>query len=383
MSEPIRVAMIMGKMIGGGVESVVMNYYRFIDKNIVQFDFIVDEDSKYIPRDEIERLGGRIYEVPPYQNIKPYLSSLKKIYLENNYKIVHSHINALSVFPLYMAKKCGVPIRIAHSHSTASKGEYKKNFVKNLLRPFSRIFPTHFMAPSVHAGKWLFGKKITEEKLMILKNAIDTERFSFNSSSRLVIRDKYGYNNSDVLFGMIGRFVWQKNHEFLLEVFQNVNKNIPNSKLVLVGDGPLEEKLKLLVSEYEIKDSVLFIKNFDEIEDIYQMLDYFIFPSNYEGLGIVAIEAQIMGLPVLCSDKVPNEVGITDLCHFLDLNLSSQQWADYIISSVMSLRPFERKSRVNEIKQNNYDIRAEAEKLTSIYNELGGKKNYENSIIHR
>lgn len=372
LNKPIRIAMIMGKMIGGGVEAVVMNYYRFIDKSSVQFDFIIDSDSTHVPRKEIESLGGRIYEVSPYQKLPSYLSDLKKIFHENNYQVVHSHINALSVFPLSVAKKSGIPIRIAHSHSTASKGEYKKNILKNLLRPFSKCYPTHFMSPTAHAGEWLFGKNITtNNQLIILNNAIDTKRFNFSKSIRSQMRKKYTYSDSDFVIGTVGRFVWQKNHEFLVKTFKKVNTQLPYTKLILVGEGPLKDDLEQLVSELGIQKSVQFIKNSENIEDMYQMFDYFVFPSNYEGLGIVAIEAQIMGLPTLCSKNVPEEVGLTELCDFLELDLEPEHWAEYLINSIENRKMNARISRKEEIQNKNYDISLEASKLVSIYNKLG------------
>ena len=148
----------------GGVESVVMNYYRNIDRDKIQFHFLCDEDSTDIPYDEIEKLGGKVIVIPPYQKLFKYQKELYKIFKENNYKIVHSHINALSVFPLRIAKKAKIPVRIAHSHSTSNKKEWKKNLIKDVLRPFSKIYANQFFACTEHAGKWLFGKKVLERK---------------------------------------------------------------------------------------------------------------------------------------------------------------------------------------------------------------------------
>lgn len=368
---PLRVAMIMGKMIGGGVESVVMNYYRFIDRDKIQFDFIIDSDSTQVPRTEIEKLGGRIYEIPPYQNIFKYLKSLDDIFKNNNYRVVHSHINALSVFPLSVAKKNKIPVRIAHSHSTASRGEYKKNILKNVLRPFSKVAPTHYMAPTIHASKWLFGEKNSKDKTFILKNAIDVQKFSFNRNIRNELRNKYGYDDNDFIIGNVGRFVWQKNQEFLLYVFKEVLNEIPSAKLILVGDGPLKKNLLNLAVELNIKDYVFFINNSTNVEDMYQILDYFVFPSNYEGLGIVAIEAQIMGLPTLCSDRVPREVEVTNLCMFLSLDIKPREWAKYIIDTSQKFKNNSRVSKKSDIQFNNYDIECEANKLADIYIELG------------
>lgn len=179
MAEPIRVAQVVGKMVGG-VEAVVMNYYRHIDRSKVQFDFLVDSDSTLVPREEIESLGGRVFEIPPYQHVVEYQRELQRLFKEENWKIVHSHINALSVFPLRAAKKAGIPVRIAHSHSTSGKGEFAKNVIKGSLKLFSTRYPTDLAACTEHAGKWLFGSSC----FTVFNNAIDLNNFSFNRSIR-------------------------------------------------------------------------------------------------------------------------------------------------------------------------------------------------------
>lgn len=248
--EPIRIAHIVGKMMNGGVEAVVMNYYRHIDRSRIQFDFIVDEDSTYIPREEIESLGGRVFIVPPYQRLNKYISALSNLFKENHYKIVHSHINTLSVFPLYAAKKAGVPVRIAHNHSTAAPGEWKKNILKYTLRPFAKVYATHYAACSRYAGEWLFGRRSMERgEVTIFNNAIDLDKFKYNENVRNEVRKELGLEGKFVI-GHVGRFCYQKNQEFLIDVFEEVYKQNPDAVLILIGDGPdrkkIEEKVKQL-----------------------------------------------------------------------------------------------------------------------------------------
>ena len=190
MKEPVRIAHIMGKCVGGGgVESVVMNYYKNIDKNKIQFDFICDQDSPNIPYEAVESLGGKIILIPPYQKIFSYRKELKNILKNNHYKIIHSHINTLSVFPLSIAKKVGIPIRIAHSHSTTTKKEWKRNFLKQILRPFSKKFATHYFGCSKLAGTWQFGKKEWKKgNILIVNNAIDVTKFQYRPTKRKEIR---------------------------------------------------------------------------------------------------------------------------------------------------------------------------------------------------
>ena len=269
----------------GGVESVVMNYYRNIDKSKVQFHFICDEDSTDIPYDEIEKLGGKVIVVPPYQKLFKYQKELYKIFKENNYKIVHSHINALSVFPLRVAKKAGVPIRIAHSHSTSNKKEWKKNIVKNILRPFSKLYANKFFACTKHAGEWLFGKKIIERKeLNVINNAIDLKKFEFNEKTREDLRKELGIKEDTIVIGHIGRFMRQKNHEFLIDVFNELYKKNQNTVLILIGQGPLLNEIKQKVRDLKIEDKVKFMGQITDVERYYNIMDVFVFPSIYEGL---------------------------------------------------------------------------------------------------
>lgn len=285
LDEKIIIAHIMGKWNGGGVESVVMNYYRNIDRNKIQFHFLCDEDSTDIPYEEIEKLGGKVIVIPPYQKLFKYQKELYRIFKENNYKIIHSHINALSVFPLRIAKKAGVPIRIAHSHSTSNKKEWKKNILKMILRPLSKLYANKYFACTEYAGKWLFGKKVVERKeLNVINNAIDLKKFEFNKNAREDLRKELGIKEDVLVIGHVGRFMKQKNHEFLIDVFEKAIKQDDNIYLILVGQGPLEDKIKEMAKEKGIEDKILFLGQRNDVNKLYQAMDIFVLPSLYEGL---------------------------------------------------------------------------------------------------
>lgn len=367
MEEPIRIAMIMGKMIGGGVEAVVLNYYQNINRENIQFDFIIDSDSSVVPDELITGLGGRIYRISPYQHLKSYQRDLTALFKKNKYLIVHSHINAISVIPLRIAKKCGVPIRIAHNHSTAAPGEIRKNILKSILRIFSKKYPTHYMAPTRYAGEWLFGSEIADNELYILKNAVDVELFSYNKNVREEMRNKLGYQSDSIVVGNIGRMVWQKNQKFVIDVFNELQKLNKNYRLVLIGDGPLKNSLMQQCQELGIEKLVTFIKNSNQIADYYQAMDCFLFPSNYEGLGMVAVEAQIAGLPVIASTQVPVEAKISDNFKLIDLKEKINVWVQYIGKNI-SIN--DRKDKKKEAKKNGYNIHNEASSLESKYYEL-------------
>ena len=209
--EPIVVAQVMGKMNGGGVEAVIMNYYRHIDRTKVQFDFICDEDSTNIPYEEIQKLGGHVILCPPYQKLFKYMKFLEKLFREKKYHIVHSNINTLSVFPLRAAKKAGVPVRIAHSHNTSSLRELKRNIAKDVLRKHSRRYATVLFACSETAGQYQFGKRaLRTGKISIINNALDVEAFRYDGNARMVLRMEIGLKENDFVIGHIGRFVAQK-----------------------------------------------------------------------------------------------------------------------------------------------------------------------------
>ena len=364
--QPIRVAHIVGKMVGGGVEAFIMNYYRNIDRTKVQFDFIIDSDSKVVPREEIENMGGKIIEIPPYQKIFSYIKELKKILNENKYKIVHSHLNSLSVFPLFAAYLAKVPVRIAHSHSTTNKREWKKNIVKNILKPFSKVFATHYFACSEHAAKWLFGDKALKSgEVKIIHNAIDLKKFESTEKIRERVRKSLNIENKFVL-GHVGRFVEQKNHLFLIEIFNEVYKENNNAVLLLIGEGPLEEKIKEKINEMKLQNCVYFLGIRNDVNELMQAMDVFVFPSLYEGLGIVVVEAQCLKLNIVCSTEVPKEVDFSNRICFVDLNQNVDVWKKHIID----YKKDNYNKKINKEKMKFFDIKNEAKIYQKIINEL-------------
>ena len=355
--KPVIVAQIMGKWIGGGVESVIMNYYRHLDRTKVQFDFICDEDSTRIPYDEIKKLGGRVFLVPKYQKLPKYLKALEDLFRKNKYRIVHSNINTISVFPLYAAKKAGVPVRISHSHSTSNAREWKRNIIKNILRPFSKRYATDYFACSELAGRYLFGNKTFDRgEVKIIHNAIDLDKFKFDPETRKKLRKELDIKEKTVVIGHVGRFVKQKNHDFLIDVFNEYHAKNPDSKLLLIGTGPLEEKIKAKVEKLDLSDSVLFLGQREDTNKLYSAMDFFCLPSLYEGLGMVLIEAQMNGLPCLASDKVPKEAKITENIDFI----------------VFDIKEFVKKIHTERIESNiglleKYNIINNISSLESIY----------------
>lgn len=365
-NEPIRIAQIIGKWLGGGVEAVVMNYYRYIDKSKIQFDFICDNDSTNIPYEEIKSLGGRVILIPPYQKVFEYHKELKKVLKEGNYKIVHSHINTLSVFSLFAAKCSRVPVRIAHSHSTTNKKEKKKNLMKKFLRPFSKVFATDYMCCSELAGRWLFGNKEYDKgNVYLLNNAIDIDKFKYDKKIREQVRNELNIKDSTLVIGHIGRFVEQKNHTFLIDIFNEIYKQNKNSVLLLAGQGPLQNAIKNKVTQLGLNDKVIFLGQRTDVNRLYQAFDAFVLPSLYEGLPVVGVEAQASGLLCIFSDDMTRETKILDTTVFITLLSAADTWANTILNKY---EIFTRKNIIEEITKNKFNIKEESKELENEYN---------------
>ena len=348
-----------------------MNYYRNIDKDKIQFHFLCDEDSTNIPYEEIEKMGGKVIIIPPYQRLFEYQKELYRIFKENNYKIVHSHISTLSVFPLRIAKKAGVPIRIAHSHSTSNKKEWKRNLIKNILRPFSKLYANQFFACSELSGRWLFGEKAFKNgKIKIINNAIDLEKFKFNKEKRNEIRKKLKIDENIILVGHIGRFVTQKNHEFLIDVFDEIHRRKQNSKLILIGQGNLKENIIEKIKYLGLQDYVIFTGQTTNVSDYYNAMDIFVLPSLYEGLPVVGIEAQANGLLCEFSTDMTKETKVLNTTKFISLKETPENWANTILEDYKN---FKRLDSFDEMTKKNFNIKEEAKKLEEYYINLNNR----------
>lgn len=378
---PVRVAQVVGRMMASGVEAVVMNYYQHMDRDRIQFDFVANENSTVVPEEEITALGGRVYRIPSYKHLPQYVHSLQSLFERNRYQIVHSNVNALSVFSLYAAKKAGVPVRIAHSHSTAAPGEWKKTAVKNVLRPFSRVYPTHYCACSDIAARWLFGNQLVDaQKVRIVRNAIDLQRFMYTPALRLSKRQELGIGDQFVV-GHVGRFCYQKNQLFLLDIFKEVLRLHENSLLLLVGDGDMRPQLEQKIQDLGLGNKVLLLGVREDVHTLYQAMDVFVLPSAYEGLPVVAIEAQAAGLPMIASTQVTKESQVTDLLQFHALTASPASWAQ----AALSCRQDARRSPCEELRAAGYDIVQNARALCDYYLRIlhTGKLQTENQPLRK
>lgn len=357
----LRVLHVVTYMGRGGLETMIMNYYRNIDRNRVQFDFLVHRDFEADYDEEIKELGGRIYRLPPLNPIsKEYLSKLDNFFKEHKeYKIVHSHIDCMSAIPLKYAKLNGVPIRIAHSHNS-SQAKNLKYLLKLFYKTKISKYANNLFACSNDAGRWMFGKSAD---FTVLNNAIDTEKYLFNNNTAQKVRKELNIKNDSIVIGHVGRFESQKNHSFIIDIFAETLKKNSNSVLFLVGEGSLRKSIEEKVNSLGIKNNVIFAGLRTDVNELLQAMDVFLFPSLFEGFGIVALEAQASGLPCLISDKVPIECKKTDLVYQMKLSDASDKWADKLVE----LSKIERKNTYEEIRESGFDIKANADKLEEFY----------------
>lgn len=361
----IRVLHILHGMDCGGTETMIMNYYRKIDRNKLQFDFLLTTPKHCDYENEILRMGGRIYRIPRLTKRKPWLycNAINKFFIcHKEYKIVHSHTTSKSVVPLFYAKKNYIPIRIAHCHGAKSETGINGR-IRSILRPFIKLVATDYFACSKEAGIYLFGNSFFEMgRIKIIKNSIDSSKYIFDEEKRFKIRKLLGIDNAFAI-GHIGRFHPVKNHDFLIDVFYEVLKKEPNARLVLIGDGDGREYIRKKVERLKLSEFVKFLGVRDDVFDLLQTLDVFVFPSLYEGLGLAIIEAQANGVTCIVSDTIPNEVDATGLVKFISLNESADSWAEKIIEH----RNTRRKNTQTEIIRSGYDISENAEWLQGFY----------------
>jgi len=366
----IKVAIIGGLLHSGGKKNLIMEFYRNIDKSKVQMDLIADSDSNGIPTEEWESLGGKVFVITPYKNLIAHECALYKIFKENNYDVVHGFDNTLNVFAMFVAKLAGIKLRINESISMGHKGELK-NYIKLILKPFSKLFANRYMANGVDCGIWQFGKKAYEKgDVTIFKTVINVEANAFDKQLRDDTRARHGWNGN-VVYGFIGRFEMQKNPLFLIDIFNEISKKQDNAKLVIIGHGSMKDQMEERIKNYGIADKVENLGKTENIKQYYNAFDAFILPSLYEGLPVVAPESQACGLPMFMSTEITREAAGCELATFIDLNTPAEKWADIIIEKTVSNMPI-RRSYVNEIIAAGFDSKAEAERLQNYYiQELG------------
>lgn len=350
----------------GGVESVVMNYYRNINRDNIQFDFLCNTDVVAY-EDEIKKLGGTVYRITARSKDRIQYKKDMREFFENHskeYESIWVNICSLAnIDYLKYAKKYGIKKRIIHAHNSQNMDSFLRGLLHRVNKLFIKQYATDFWSCSDDSSKWFYNKKIEKDNnYLIVKNAIDLKQYMFNEQIRKEYRNELKIQDK-IVFGNVGRFHFQKNQLFLLKIFKNIKQKINNSVLILVGDGEDREKIENSIKELDISDSVILLGFRNDVQNIMQAMDYFVFPSVFEGLGIVAIEAQMTGLPVFASNRViPEEVNIDkEIFTFIDLEKGEKEWAEIIMSKMEKFR--QRESNIHLFEEQGYDIQIEARKV--------------------
>ncbi|RYN12183.1 glycosyl transferases group 1,glycosyl transferase group 1 [Bifidobacterium animalis subsp. animalis] len=361
-----RVLILITSLDRGGAETMIMNYYRHMDRSKVQFDFLVNRPQEGAYEKEIRELGGRIYRMGPMYPLQfhKYKKDFRNFLRQHpEYRIIHSHLEERSYFPLRIAKEEGIPVRIAHAHA-----EYHGFNAKKIFRDYFRFrlkpYPTHCFTCSVSAARWLYGNKIVDEnKFTIIPNAIDSKKYRYSKDVRDKIREELGIGDDTLLLGTVGRLSAEKNQEFLFDVLKELLDAGHNAKLLLVGDGPERTPLEEAAETLGIQDQVIFTGSVPNVPDYLQAMDVFMFPSFNEGLGMALIEAQAGGLPSIASNTVPRAANISGTVEYLPID-NAHTWADAIQKMKAGVRiPVPE----NLLSSCGFEIQEEANKLQDFY----------------
>ena len=350
----------------GGIEEFIYTFATKMNSKDIYFDFINMSKEKIVYSESLEKIGKVLnIENEFHHPIKCY-KSLKKILKKNKYDAIHINKNSVSsLIVLFAAKKTKVPLRILHSHNTKSNGGFFVNLLHRVNKVFAVKLCNKFLACSDEAASWMFTKNIINEKnYTIINNAIDLEKFTFNSKIRKIKRKELGFKKKDYVIGHVGRFVEQKNHKYLLEIFEKYYLKNNNAKLVLIGVGPLMDDIKRKAKERKLEKNIIFLSNRKDVNELYQVFDIFVFPSTYEGLGIVLIEAQCSGLPCLASSMIPRKSQVTNLIKYISPSKDVDEWVENlgIINDDRSNREY-----IKQAEKYGYNIKIEVEKLKMIY----------------
>ena len=364
--KPIRVLQVIGGLNRGGAETMLVNLYKAIDKSKVQFDFVVHSAEQDAYVQEIKELGGKIYVFPKY-TLKNHFAYKRhwRNFLKNHseYKVVHSHVRSYAIVFLRIAKKMGLKT-IVHSHST-SNGSGKKAIIKNLMQLPLRKECDYLFACSKISGQWLFGKDVVEKpNYKMIKNAIDTSKYVVENGVRDKLRKEFGAESKTV-YGHVGRLSAPKNHRFLLEIFKEILKKEKNSLLLIVGQGECRQQIESYIEELDLKENVIMTGVRGDIPQVLSAMDVFLFPSLWEGLPVTVVEAQAAGLPCLVSDKVTDEVKVSETVLYLPIDKGTEIW----VENALKLKG-QRFDVIENIKKAGFDVAESAKELEIFYKSI-------------
>lgn len=355
----------------GGVESVIMSYYRHINRDKYQFDFLCNTEEVAHEK-EICELGGKIYRVcARSKNRAQYKKDMNHFFKTHSKDYCAIWVNVCSLANidyLKYAKKYGIPSRIIHSHNSQNMDNFLRGILHKINKTKIEKYATDFWACSKDAAKWFYRDELAQ-KAIIIHNAIDVQQMQFNQDKRDLIRKKYNLEDS-VVIGNVGRLHFQKNQEFIIDIFNELQRDNKKYKLVLVGQGEDEKKLKEKVNDLNLNQKVIFTGVQKDVQAWLSSFDFFLFPSRFEGLSIAGLEAQASGLPVLCSADVnPLELKVNSNFNFYSLNQDKVHWANEVKKDI-GLNRIPNEIILDNFKKNGYDIFTEAKRFERIIDSL-------------
>lgn len=320
--KPVKVLYIYGDTLQyGGIEMFMMNMFRNMDREKVQIDFLLQSTRKSPLEEEIKQAGSKIYYAPkPGKNLIGFQRVVRKVLSSGEYRIVHAHCDAMNYRIMKLAKKCGVPVRIAHSHNTEHiLNSSFRTIYYEYCRKMNGKYATHRWACSDAAGRWLFGQYAYN----VIPNAIELEKFQFSEDKRASLRKEFGFTEQDIVLGHVGRFDYQKNHELMVNLLEALKQKRSGKRyrLLLVGDGHLRGEIEKLCKIKRLTDDVIFAGVVPNPQDYYNAMDLFLLPSLFEGYPLVITEAQANGLPCIASSRITREVNIENWVKFCPLEL--------------------------------------------------------------
>lgn len=328
----MRVLHVTSQLARNGTETFIMNLFKEAKKKDIIFDFLIFTTERGGYCEEAVKMGAVIFRLPSRHTPLKYYKALNNFFKENgkSYCAVHMSGNSMSsIAPLVYAKKNGVPIRIFHSHNSFCSGIHNQ-LLHKLNKRFIHSYATHYLACSKSALTWAFSHTHAEEKAQIINNGIVLSRYKFDAERREDIRAELQWNGKLVV-GNVGRFVPEKNHRFLVEIFVQVLKLCPNAQLALIGVGPMMGTIQNQVKEFGVEKHVSFLGERIDVPDLLQGMDIFVMPSIFEGFPFALIEAQASGIPIIASSSITEEVALTPTINFESIKSSPQMWAKKII----------------------------------------------------
>lgn len=358
MDNKIKVLQIVPSLsMANGVAACISNYFTNIDKRKYEFTFATLNDRDHGRYKIIEENGGKIVELYRNNGLIKYIKNVDNFFKNNQFDIVHCNVANTGLIFLYFAKKYNVKVRILHSHATSSSDNFLKKIRNDLILIFTKRLANTYFACSNAAGKSMFGKN----EFYVLNNCVDNNKYKFDEAKRINLRKQYNLEN-DLVIGNIGRLCNQKNQKFLIDLLSQID----DCKLMIIGNGPLESKLKEYARQKEVEDRVIFTGSIENTYELYNVFDIFVLSSLYEGLPVVGVEAQANGLPCIFSTNITNEVKINKNVEFL--NLDCEIWKSKLTKH----------GRVNQFQNrflsSNFNIDNEVKKLEAEYNILLSKQ---------